>query len=77
MAAAGTRPRRPGPRSRRARCKTTVYLAKPKATQAESKTIRSKVMMRSSLPEEDASGGGGNSWERAEVPATGQARPVV
>jgi len=77
VAAAGTRPRRTGPRSRRSRCKAKVYLAKPKATRAESRTIRSKVTMRSSLPEEDASAGGGNSWERAEVPETGQARPVV
>jgi len=54
-----------------------VSLSKPKSTQAKSKTTRSKVMIRSSLLEQDASAGGGNSGERAEVPATGQERPVV
>jgi len=77
VAAAGTRRRRTRPRSRRTRCKARVHLSKTKATRAKSKTTRSKVTMRSSLPEEDASGGGGNSGERAEVPATGHTRPVV
>ena len=77
MAAASTRPRRTGPRSRRTGCKAKVSLSKPKSTRAKSKTTLSKVMMRSSLPEQDASAGGDNSGERAEVPATGQERPVV
>ena len=77
MAAASTRPRRTGPRSRRTGCKAKVSLSKFKATRAKSKTTRSEVTMRSSLPDEDASAGGGNSGERAAVPATGQARPVV
>jgi len=77
VAAAGTRPRRTGPRSRRTRFKAKVCLSRTKATRAKSKTTPSKVTMRSSLPEQDASAGGGNSGERAEVPETGQERPVV
>jgi len=38
LAAAGTLQRRTGPSSRRTRCKAKVYLSKPKATQAKSKT---------------------------------------
>jgi len=77
VAAAGTRPRRTCPRSRRTRCKAKVHLSKRKSTRAKSKTTLSEVMMRSALPEQDASAGGGNSGERAEVPATGQERPVA
>ena len=77
MAAAGTRPRRTCPRSRRTRFKAKVRLFKTKATRAKSKTTQSQVTMRSFLPEEYASAGGGNSGERTKVPATGQARPVV